>query len=587
MSRSHERDRACEGAIGARRRTLAMPAIEAIGGEADELRRTLRDLVALSMLPAMWLKLDARLIASSVSEVLVRMIGLEFAYVALRWEDRPAVDVARTLDRTAPDHSGTIRDALASVLREAPTGDVVTLANPLRRGQVVAVVHPIAVGQDSLLVAASRRPGFPSAAERLLLGVAANQAAIAIRQWQAEQALQLLNETLEQRVEIEVNGRMRAEKAYRQAQKMEVVGQLTGGIAHDFNNLLAAVLGNLGLLRKRLAEEPDAVRLVDGAIEGAERGKALTQRLLAFARQQDLRPVTVDVPELLRGTIEMLARSIGPSIEIRTDIAQDLWPVRVDANQLELALLNLGVNARDAMPDGGRVTLSARNETIEVGAGDTLAPGDYVCLTVADTGIGMDPATLSRATDPFFTTKGIGKGTGLGLSMVDGLAAQSGGSLRLSSSPGSGTTAELRLPCAEGRSTTRAAATDPTEALIPYTILLVDDDGLVCSTTSNTLADLGHRVFEAPSGKRALEILRSGTAVDLVLTDQAMPGMTGLQLAAEIRASWPDLPIMLTTGYADLPDRGGLNLPRLVKPYGQEEMAAAIAALMRGRTSHQ
>jgi CheY-like chemotaxis protein len=164
--------------------------------------------------------------------------------------------------------------------------------------------------------------------------------------------------------------------------------------------------------------------------------------------------------------------------------------------------------------------------------------------------------------------------------MVDGLAAQSGGSLRLSSSPGSGTTAELRLPCAEGRSTTRAAAMDPIEALIPYTILLVDDDGLVCSTTSSTLADLGHRVFEAPSGKRALEILRSGTAVDLV-------GMTGLQLAAEIRASWPDLPIMLTTGYADLPDRGGLNLPRLVKPYGQEEMAAAIAALMRSRTSHQ
>jgi len=564
-----------------------MPAIEAIGGGPDELRRSLRDLVALSMLPAMWLKLDARLIASSLAEVLVRMIGLEFAYIALRWQDRPGVDVARTPDRTAPDHSGAIRDALAPVLGEAPTGDVITLANPLGSGQVVALAHPIAVGQGSVLVAASRRPGFPSGAERLLLGVGANQTAIAIRQWQAEQTLQLLNETLEQRVEAEVDGRMQAEKAYRQAQKMEVVGQLTGGVAHDFNNLLAAVLGNLGLLRKRLADDADALRLVDGAIEGAERGKALTQRLLAFARQQELRPATVDAPKLLRGTIEMLARSIGPSIEIRTDIAADLWPVRVDANQLELALLNLGLNARDAMPDGGTLTLSARNETIASGAGDTLVPGDYVCLIVADTGVGMDQATLARATDPFFTTKGVGKGTGLGLSMVDGMAAQSGGSLRLSSCPGSGTTAELRLPSASGLSAPRAAAIDPAQALIPYTILLVDDDALVCSTTASTLADLGHRVFQAPSGKKALEILRSGTAVDLVLTDQAMPGMTGLQLAAEIRASWPDLPVMLTTGYADLPDRAGLNLPRLVKPYGQEEMAAAIAALMRGRKAHQ
>ena len=432
-------------------------------------------------------------------------------------------------------------------------------------------------------MAASRRAGFPSAAERLLTGVAANQAAIAIRRWQAQQALQLLNETLEQRVEAEVDGRMQAEKAFRQAQKMEVVGQLTGGIAHDFNNLLAAVLGNLALVRKRLTDDADALRLIDGAIEGAERGKSLTQRLLAFARQQDLRPVAVDAPKLLRGTIRCWPARSARSIEIRSDIVPDLWPVRVDANQLELALINLGVNARDAMPDGGTITLSARNETIAAAAGEPLAPGDYVCLTVADTGVGMDQATLTRATDPFFTTKGVGKGTGLGLSMVDGMAAQSGGSLRLSSRPGGGTTAELRLPCAEDKPAIRAAAVDPAEAAIPYTILLVDDDALVCSTTASMLADLGHQVRPAASGKAALEILRSGATVDLVLTDQAMPGMTGLQLAAEIRASWPDLPIMLTTGYAELPDRRGLNLPRLVKPYGQDEMAAAIVSLMRGR----
>jgi signal transduction histidine kinase len=562
-----------------------MPAIEAIGDEPAELRRTLRDLVALSMLPATWVKQDARQIAASVTEVLVRMVGLEFAYVALRWQDRPAVEVARTSQRTAPDRSAAVRDALAAVVRDAPPGDVIRFANPVGCGQVVAVVQPIAAGQESLLVAASRRPDFPNPAERLLVGVAANQAAIAIRHWQAEHALQLLNETLEQRVEAEVDGRMQAEKAFRQAQKMEVVGQLTGGVAHDFNNLLAAVLGNLELLRKRLKGDAGALPLVDRAIEGAERGKGLTQRLLAFARQQDLRPVTVDAPRLLCDTTEILARSIGPSVEIRTDIAPDLRPVRVDPNQLELALLNLGLNARDAMPDGGTILLSARNEAIESGTGDALAPGDYVCLTVADTGVGMDQATLGRATDPFFTTKGVGKGTGLGLSMVDGMAAQSGGSLRLSSWPGRGTTAELRLPCAEGSPASRAAAADPAQAPVRYTILLVDDDALVCSSTASTLADLGHQVLAAPSGKRALEILRSGTRVDLVLTDQAMPGMTGLQLAAQIRDSWPDLPVMLTTGYAELPDLHGLNLPRLVKPYAQEEMAAAIASLMRALRS--
>ena len=563
-----------------------MPAIEAIGDQPEDLRRTLRDLVALSMLPATWGKQDARQIAESVAEVLVRMLGLEFAYVALRWQDRPAVSVARTPERTAPDRSALIGDALAPALREAPRSDVIALANPVGFGEVLAVVHPIAVGQDSLLVAASRRSGFPGAAERLLLGVAANQAAIAIRQWQAEQALQLLNETLEQRVEAEVDGRMQVEKAFRQAQKMEVdratdrrhrarLQQPAGGGARQSRSCCASAS----------AATPTRLRLVDGAIEGAERGKALTQRLLAFARQQDLRPATVDAPKLLRGTIEMLARSIGPSVEIRSDIAPDLWPVRVDANQLELALLNLGLNARDAMPDGGTITLSARNETIGAGTGEPLVPGDYVCLTVADTGVGMDQATLARSTDPFFTTKGVGKGTGLGLSMVDGMAAQSGGSLRLSSRPGGGTTAELRLPCAEGKPAICAAAADPAEAVDPYRILLVDDDALVCSTTASMLADLGHQVRAAPSGRKALEILQSGAAVDLVLTDQAMPGMTGLQLAAQIRAAWPDLPIMLTTGYAELPDRQGLNLPRLVKPYGQEEMTAAIASLMRARSS--
>jgi signal transduction histidine kinase len=562
-----------------------VPAIDAIADDPAELRRTLRDLVALSMLPATWVKHDARQIAESVTEVLVRMIGLELAYVCLRWDDRPEICVAHIGDRSAPDQSATIRDALTSALGEAPLGSAITLANPVGQGSIRAVVNPVAVGQDSLIVAASRQPGFPTAAQRLLLGVAANQATIAIRQWQAEQALQHLNETLEQRVETEVDARMKAEEAFRQAQKMEAVGQLTGGVAHDFNNLLAAVLGNLELLRKRLGDDSEAMHLVDGAVEGAERGKALTQRLLAFARQQDLKPAAVDAALLIRDTIEMLARSIGPLVEFRTDIARDLWPAHADANQLELALINLALNARDAMPDGGTITLSARNETIEAAAGEPLPPGDYVCLAIADTGVGMDQTVLARATDPFFTTKGIGKGTGLGLSMVDGMAAQSGGSLQLASRPGGGTTATLRLPRSQDRPATRAAiATELAETWLTYTILLVDDDALICTTTASMLSDLGHQVIEAASGRKALEILRAGTAVDLVMTDQAMPGMTGLQLAAEIRAAWPELPVMLVTGYAELPGEARLKLARLEKPYGQDELAAAVTNLMLART---
>ncbi|MGH6945555.1 MAG: histidine kinase dimerization/phospho-acceptor domain-containing protein, partial [Geminicoccaceae bacterium] len=283
-----------------------MPAIEGVADDPQELRRTLRDLVALSMLPATWVNHDARQIAESITEVLVRMIGLEFALMSLRWRDRSETWVARANERIGPEQTASIRAALAPALGEAPRGEVITLANPLAPGSVRVMLHPVAAGEDSLIVAASRQSGFPTTAQRLLLGLAANQAAIAIRKAQAEQALQLLNETLEHRVAAEVDTRMKVEEAYRQAQKMEAIGQLTGGIAHDFNNLLAAVLGNLELLRKRLAGDLEALRLIRGAAEGAERGKALTQRLLVFARQQDLNPAALDAAALIRGVIEML-----------------------------------------------------------------------------------------------------------------------------------------------------------------------------------------------------------------------------------------------------------------------------------------
>ena len=295
-----------------------MPAVEAIGDDPQELRRSLRDLVAVSVLPAVWRDYKPKQIAESLTEVLVRMLGLEFAYMSVRWGDDPAVRVARTRDRTASDPTASIRDALGGWRDRYAPSEVVTLANPLGAGSVRLAFIPIAAGEDASLVAASCAADFPSATQRLLLEVTANQAAIAMRRWQAEHALQRLNETLEERVATEIQHRIKLEEAFRQAQKMEAIGQLTGGVAHDFNNLLAAVLGNLKLLRKRLGDDDAALRLIDGAIEGAERGASLTQRLLAFARQQDLHPATVDVGELIYGMLEMLRRSIGPLIRVET-----------------------------------------------------------------------------------------------------------------------------------------------------------------------------------------------------------------------------------------------------------------------------
>ena len=539
------------------------------------------------MLPAIWMKYDARQIAESVTEVLVRMLDLEFAYMALPWRrEPPGIDVARTRRRIAGEPAAAIRQGLKAWSGEPVPSAALRLDNPVGAGSVRAVFHPVAAGADAMLVTASRHVDFPTAAQQLLLKVVANQAAIAIRRGEAEQALQRLNETLEQRVTDEIGERMKVEEAFRQAQKMEAIGQLTGGIAHDFNNLLMAMLGNLNLLAKRLAADPESQRLIDGTLEAAERGALLTRRLLAFARQQDLRPVAVDVAALVGGMLEMLRRAVGPMITVVTDFACDLWPARVDPNQLELALLNLAVNARDAMPDGGRLRLGASNATVAAGPGSALAAGDYLCLAVTDTGVGMDATTLTRARDPFFTTKELGKGTGLGLSMVDGMAAQLGGALRLASRAGTGTTAELWLPRAEGAPATVAATVAmPAPQPHPCTVLLVEDDALISMATADILKDLGHRVIEAASASKALQILRAGSSVDIVVTDQAMPGMTGTQLATAIRAAWPDLPVVLATGYAELAGDGGPELPRLDKPYGQDSLAAAIARLVPAKSS--
>jgi len=376
-----------------------------------------------------------------------------------------------------------------------------------------------------------------------------------------------------------------AREALIQSQKMEAIGQLTGGIAHDFNNLLMAILGSLELVRRRLPEDPRITGLVDNAMQAAQRGASLTQRMLAFSRRQDLKPEAIDVPNLVRGMTDLLRRSLGPSLDIETRFPLVLARVQADANQLEMALLNLAVNARDAMPDGGRIVIAAREESAS-GPAAGLASGRYICLSVSDTGEGMDEATLAHATEPFFTTKGVGKGTGLGLSMIHGMAAQLGGQLVLKSRKGEGTTAELWLPAAAAEVETIDCDQPPDAPVVaaaskPLVVLAVDDDVLVLMNTAAMLEDLGHKVLQAMSGKQALEILSREKHVDLAIVDQAMPQMTGTQLIEAIRAARADLPILLATGYAELPAGMGVGIPKLSKPFSQQHLAAAVAAVMR------
>jgi signal transduction histidine kinase len=409
----------------------------------------------------------------------------------------------------------------------------------------------------------------------------------------AERALRELTETLEQRVAREVTDRIKAEEALRQSQKMEAVGQLTGGIAHDFNNMLAVVLNSLELLaRKFLADDPRATRYVDAARNGAKRAAQLTQRLLAFSRQQPLRPQTVDPNKLVAGISDLLRHSLGSALRLETVLAGGLWRTHVDPVQLENALLNLAVNARDAMPDGGHLTIETANAHLDdryVTEHLGLLPGQYVMVAVTDTGTGMPPEVVAKAFDPFFTTKEVGRGTGLGLSQVYGFVKQSGGHVRIYSEPGQGTTVKLYLPRLQG-SAPDAHEADEAEALPGgdrgEVILVVEDEPDVRQLAEDSLTELGYRVLTAEGAEAALALLDTHPDIALVFTDVVMPGTNGRKLADEALRRRPGLKVLFTTGYTrNAIVHGGLLDPGvhlIGKPYSLDELATVVRKVLDG-----
>lgn len=384
-----------------------------------------------------------------------------------------------------------------------------------------------------------------------------------------------------------------AEEALRQSQKMEALGQLTGGIAHDFNNLLQGIIGSLGIARRRLpTEDGERIgRFVDGAINSANRAAALTHRLLAFSRRQPLDPRPVDVNHLLVSMEDMLRRTMGEGIRIELGSASALWPTRCDPNQLESAVLNLAINARDAMPDGGTLHIASANVVIDPGraAAAEMVPGEYVCLTVRDSGIGMSPEVKARAFDPFFTTKPLGQGTGLGLSMIYGFARQSEGHVRIDSEIGHGTTVSIHLPRFRGDMDGEAApgAVAQPAGASGETVLVVEDEAVVRGLIVEILQENGYGVLQAPDGPAALQILQSSRHIDLLVTDIGLPGLNGRQLADAAQSLRPGLRVLLMTGYAAPAAAAEGFLQRgmelITKPFPMEALSARIREMLAGR----
>ncbi|MFC4594639.1 response regulator [Sphingobium tyrosinilyticum] len=391
------------------------------------------------------------------------------------------------------------------------------------------------------------------------------------------------------RLEAEAEDRARAEEALRQAQKMEAVGQLTGGIAHDFNNMLTGIIGAIDILKRRIASGrlEDLDRFMDAASTSAQRAAALTARLLAFSRRQSLDSKPTDIGNLVHSLEDLLRRTMSESIEVEIVSATSLPPALVDANQLESAIINLAINARDAMPDGGRLTLACEEQELDAAfcaRNLGVTPGRYVVVAVSDTGVGMDAATLDKVFDPFFTTKPIGQGTGLGLSMVYGFAKQSNGLVRIHSTLGEGTSVKIFLPVADAEPEEQTAESAPIHHGDGQSVLLVEDDESVRLLVRDVLEELGYKATEAPDGQQAVRILEDGQRFDLMISDVGLPGMNGRQLAEIAREHLPDLPILFITGYAESAAvRGGFlsnNMQMITKPFQIEMLSARIREML-------
>ena len=513
----------------------------------------------------------------TVDEAFARTFGLDPAL------GRQGIPLARIVATVHPDDQAGLAEAINAVIA---------------RGGAYAHQYRVrrADGRYYWIEANGRvdhgRDGTPLSFPGVLIDVEERRAVEAERD-RATAALRALTDTLEQRVVERTDELMQAEEKLRQSQKMEAVGQLTGGLAHDFNNLLAGISGALELMEIRLAQG----RLTDldkymAAAQGAtKRAAALTHRLLAFSRRQTLDPRPTNVDTLVEGMIDLIQRTVGPGIAVATATAPSLWPALVDPSQLENALLNLCINARDAMPDGGRITIEAANQHLDGQAAQAydMPEGQYLSLSVSDTGTGMPPEVIARVFEPFFTTKPLGQGTGLGLSMIYGFARQSGGQVRIHSHVGQGTTVRIYLPRYEGTVADEEKVKDatlPSFAQAGQTVLVVDDEETMRMLVTDVLGDLGYSVIEATDGVAGLRILRSDTRIDLLVTDVGLPGgVNGRQMADAGRAVRPDLRTLFITGYAETAViRNGQLEPGmqiLTKPFAVDALAARIRELMK------
>jgi signal transduction histidine kinase len=477
------------------------------------------------------------------------------------WSDLPIVLIAH--------RGGGIERNPTARRMSAALGNVAFLERPFHPTTLVSVVQTALRGRRRQYEARDRIEAIRAAEEMLERRVEERTAEL---------------ESANRQLASQIAERERVESALRQAQRLEAVGQLTSGVAHDFNNLLMVVLGNIRQMQKAQTD-PATQRRLQMMARAAERGAQLTAQMLAFSRRQRLEPRPVDLNETVLSMRDLLQSTMGGSIEIKTMLQPNLWPAMIDPTQIELVILNLAINARDAMEVGGALTVETGNITLGQPSRPEEAPaGDYVMVAVTDTGSGMSEAVLSKAFEPFFTTKDVGKGSGLGLSQVYGLAKQSGGGVRIDSTLGVGTSVQVFLPKASVSPDLDAVAPPDAQAVGPHNVqvLLVDDDSAVREVTAGILQDLGYRVIEAGSGGAALEVLDREADIDILLVDFAMPGMNGAEVAREVHARRPGLPILFVTGYADtevLTAGGDDGILR--KPFLERDLSAKLRSVLR------